>query len=330
MSVALNILLPVVERDEFQRHVEATTGAGLIARSIDTIQVNVGLTCDLACRHCHVESSPKRTEQMDWPTMMLVLQAARRANARTLDITGGAPEMNPRLRQLITVARCRELSVLVRTNLTIMLRDGFEDFPQFYAENGVHLVASLPCYLPTNVDKQRGLHVYEKSIEVIGRLNDVGYGSDPKLPLDLVYNPLGPALPPDQRKLEDDYRRELDRRFGIKFTRLIAITNMPIGRFLRDLRHDGQDERYLQVLRESFNPQTVDRLMCRSQVHVSWDGVLHDCDFNYALRMGTTTPWVWHIRDFDPRALAGREIATGPHCFGCTAGHGSSCGGALA
>lgn len=330
MSVALNILPPVAERDEFQSHVEASTGSALFARAIDTIQVSVGLTCDLACRHCHVESSPKRTEQMDWPTMMLVLHAARRANAKTFDITGGAPELNPHLRHLINVARCRDLNVMVRTNLTIMLRAGFEDLPQFYAENGVHLVASLPCYLPTNVDTQRGLHVYEKSIEVIGRLNDVGYGTDPKLPLDLVHNPLGPVLPPDQRKLEDDYRRELDRRFGIKFTRLIAIANMPIGRFLHDLRRDGQDERYLQLLRESFNPATVDGLMCRFQVHVSWDGSMHDCDFNYALRIGTTLPTVRHIRDFDPRAFADREIATGPHCFGCTAGHGSSCGGALA
>jgi len=330
MSVALNIALPIVERDEFQRQVEATTGAGLFARTIDTIQLSIGLTCDLACRHCHVESSPKRTEQMDWPTMMLVLHAASRARAKTLDITGGAPELNPHFRQLIIVARCRDLNVMVRTNLTIMLRAGFEDFPQFYAEHSVHLVASLPCYLPANVDKQRGLHVYEKSIEVIRRLNNLGYGTDPTLLLDLVYNPLGPALPPDQQKLQDDYRRELGHRFGIKFTRLITITNMPIGRFLRDLQRDGQDERYLQVLRESFNPATVDRLMCRNQVHVSWDGVLHDCDFNYALRIGTTTPRARHIRDFNPRVLADRAVATGPHCFGCTAGHGSSCGGALA
>ena len=329
MSVALNVALPVVERDAFQRQIERTTGTRLTARTIDTLQVNVGLTCDLACRHCHVESSPKRTEQMDWPTMVLVLQAARRANAKTLDITGGAPEMNPHLRRLIAVARSRDLEVIVRTNLTIMLREGYEDFPQFYAENAVHLVASLPCYLPTNVDRQRGRHVYGKSIEVIRRLNQVGYGEDSQLPLDLVYNPLGATLPPDQGKLEEDYRRELERRFGIRFTRLIAITNMPIGRFLHDLRREGQDEQYLQLLRESFNPQSVDRLMCRYQVHVGWDGSLHDCDFNYALRIGTATPGVRHIRDFDVRALVEREIATGPHCFGCTAGQGSSCGGAL-
>ncbi len=330
MSVALNIALPVVERDEFQRCIESATGDPVTARAIDTIQVNIGLMCDLACRHCHVESSPKRTEQMDWPTMMLVLLAARRAEAKALDITGGAPEMSPHLRRFISVARCRDLGVMVRTNLTIMLREGFEDFPRFYAENAVHLVASLPCYLPTNVDRQRGLHVYEKSIEVIRRLNEVGYGTDPGLPLHLVCNPQGLALPPDQYKLEADYRRELDRRFGIRFTRLIAITNMPIGRFLRDLRRDGQDELYLQLLRESFNPVTVEGLMCRYQVHVSWDGTLHDCDFNYALRMGTTTPRARHIRDFDPRLLVHRQIATGPHCFGCTAGQGSSCGGALA
>lgn len=316
-------------RDGFALHVLRAIGRPLTARSIDTVQVNILLTCDLACRHCHVESSPKRAEQMDWPTMRLVLDAARRANARTLDITGGAPELHPRLRDFIAAARDGGFDVIVRTNLTILLEPDYDDFPAFYAANRVHLIASLPCYLESNVDKQRGLRVYEKSVEAIRRLNAVGYGIDPALPLDLVYNPGRPSLPPDQSALEADYRRELDARFGLRFRKLITITNMLIGRFLLDLRRDGKAEAYEALLRDSFNPATVERLMCRSQIHVGWDGKLHDCDFNYALGMGLERG-ARHIRDFDPSEMARRPIATGPHCYGCTAGHGSSCGGALA
>jgi len=329
MSVALR--LPVLDQDagEFDCRITAATGAELTACAIDTIQVNIGLTCDLACRHCHVESSPKRTEQMDWPTMLLVLRAANSAGASTIDITGGAPEMNPHFRDFVTAVRRDELAAIVRTNLTIMLCDEHEDLPFFYAATGAHLIASLPCYLPENVDKQRGGHVYERSVEVIQRLNAVGYGVDESLPLDLVYNPLGPSLPPDQADLERDYRRELDERFGIRFTRLITITNMPIGRYLRDLHHQGVAEDYRRLLVDSFNGQTVEDLMCRRQVHVSWDGTLHDCDFNYALGVTTSATGPRHVRDFDAATLAKRRIATGDHCFGCCAGHGSSCGGSL-
>ena len=321
--------LTQISLGEFDQRVEAVCDRPLRARSIDTIQVNIGLTCDLACRHCHVESSPKRTEQMDWRTMLLVLQAAKRAGVKTLDITGGAPEMNPSFRRFVMIARCRDLDVLVRTNLTIMHHDGYTDLPEFYRDQRVRLVASLPCYLPENVDRQRGLRVYEKSIDVIRRLNSVGYGIEPDLTLTLVSNPAGPSLPPEQTHLGRDYRRELQRRFGISFTRLHTITNMPIGRFLHDLRRDGHDERYLQLLRESFNPATVDGLMCRRQIHVSWDGTLHDCDFNYALVLPTRRGLPRNIRDFDAGELVDRRIVTGEHCFGCTAGSGSSCGGAI-
>ena len=329
MSTATTVSLTLHGRNEFDERVKASCGGPLRAHSIETIQVNIGLTCDLACRHCHVESSPKRTEQMEWRTMLLVLQAAKRAGVKTLDITGGAPEMNPNFRRFVMIARSNDLRVLVRTNLTIMLREGYGDLPEFYRDNGVHLIASLPCYLPENVKRQRGTHVYEDSVEVIKRLNAVGYGQREDLPLDLVYNPFGPALPPDQAKLESAYRKELESRLGLRFTRRIAITNMPIGRFLRDLERTGQRETYLQLLRNSFNPETIDGLMCRSQIHVSWDGALHDCDFNYALDMPTGNGAPRHIRDFDPATLMRRRITTGEHCFGCTAGHGSSCGGAL-
>lgn len=262
--------------------------------------------------------------------MLLVLDAAKRADVKILDITGGAPEMNPHFQQFVTIARSRDLAVLVRTNLTIMNYDEYGDLPTFYREQCVHLVASLPCYLPENVDRQRGVRVYEKSIDVIKRLNSVGYGVEPNLTLTLVYNPIGPSLPPAQARLESDYRHELLRRFGIRFTQLHAITNMPIGRFAHDLRRDGHEDRYLRLLREAFNPDTLGGLMCRDQIHVSWDGMLHDCDFNYALGLLTDEKRSQHIRDFDPAVLAGRRIVTGEHCFGCTAGQGSSCGGVLA
>lgn len=314
----------------FDEQVKAATGDAMHGLTLDTIQVNIGLTCNLACRHCHVLSSPKRTEQMDWPTMRDVLDAARRSEAETLDITGGAPEMNPHFRQLVVAARKQDLHVMVRTNLTMLLEEGYTDLPVFFCEHNVHLVASLPCYLETNVDKQRGRHVYRDSIEAIRRLNEEGYGIEDHLPLDLVYNPLGPSLPPDQGELEKAYRSELDKQFGIRFTRLYAITNMAIGRFLHDLARTGEAEAYQQMLREAFNPGTLEGLMCRHQLHVSYDGTLHDCDFNYALKMPVNRDLPRHIRDFDPATFQHRRIVTGEHCFGCTAGCGSSCGGSLA
>lgn len=328
MSATPAIALTVRGRNDFDERVAAARGESLRAVAIETVQVNIGLTCDLACRHCHVESSPKRTEQMTWETMTRVLDAARRCGAQTIDITGGAPEMNPDFRRFVAAARSAAHEVMVRTNLTIMLRDGYRDLPEFYRDHRVRLVASLPCYLPENVDRQRGMRVYDKSVTAIQRLNAVGYGTDPNLPLTLVFNPGGPSLPPAQDQLEQTYRRELHARFGIAFTNLYTITNMPIGRFLHDLRREGRDAEYLRLLRDSFNPDAIDGLMCRRQIHVSWDGTLHDCDFNFALGLQTTSA-ARHIRDFDPRRAAARRIATGDHCFGCTAGYGSSCGGAL-
>ena len=315
----------------FDARVAGALGAArLTAASIRTVQVNIGLRCNLACHHCHVESGPKRSEVMDWPTMQLVLDAARAARAETLDITGGAPEMHPRFREFAAAAAAMGLRVMVRTNLTILLERGYEDLPEFFRDRQVHLVASLPCYLEPNVDKQRGKGVYGESIEAIRRLNALGYGSHERLALDLVYNPGGPKLPPPQDGLEVDYRRELLSRFGIRFTRLYTITNMAIGRFLHDLRRDGRDGDYLRLLREAFNPATVDGLMCRHQLHVGWDGTLYDCDFNFAIGLPVNPPARGHVTEFTPEAFLARRIATGEHCFGCTAGCGSSCGGALA
>ena len=311
----------------FDDAVSAVRAGPLDGLSIGTVQVNITLKCNLACHHCHVESSPKRDEEMTWETMQQVLAAADAAGAGTIDITGGAPEMHPQFRAFVMAARDRGKDVIIRTNLTILLQDGYTDLPEFFREQGVRLVASLPCYLEKNVDKQRGRGVYHDSIEAIHRLNQIGYGIEPQLTLDLVYNPVGPSLPPSQAALEGDYKRELADRWGIRFTRLICITNMPIGRFLHELQRDGRAEQYMATLKNAFNPATLDGLMCRHQLHVGHDGRLYDCDFNYALGMAVDRRTCGHIADFDPKRFLSRRIATADHCYGCTAGHGSSCGG---
>ncbi|HEV7298025.1 MAG TPA: arsenosugar biosynthesis radical SAM (seleno)protein ArsS [Tepidisphaeraceae bacterium] len=327
----MSLSLPLLQMDNaFDQAVRAQWGAPLDAAGIGTVQVNIGLRCNLACRHCHVESSPKRTEEMSWPTMLAVLAAARSAGATTLDITGGAPEMHPHFRQFVSAARRQDLAVIVRTNLTILLEPAYAELVAFMRDQAVHLIASLPCYLESNVDRQRGHGTYNGSVEAIRRLNAAGFGVEPQLPLDLVYNPLGAKLPPAQQSLEADYRRELRARFDIEFTRLLTITNLPIGRFLHDLAREGKDAPYVELLRNSFNPQTVDGLMCRHQLHVGWDGTLYDCDFNFALNLPVNSTTCRHINDFDPATHLKRLVATGEHCFGCTAGSGSSCGGALA
>ena len=312
----------------FDHRVAETTGGPLLADRIRIIQLNIGLTCNLACEHCHVASSPRRKEQMTWETMEHILRVSREVGAELIDSTGGAPEMNPHFERFVSTARAEGFPVQVRTNLTILLEPGYESTAQFMADHQVRLVASLPCYLEENVDRQRGEGVYQGSVEAIRRLNELGYARNPELPLDLVYNPIGPSLPPDQKGLEDDYRRELRSRYGIEFNNLITITNMPIGRYLSRLKKDGRADSYRELLRNSFNPDTVAPLMCRHQIDIDWDGNIYDCDFNLALRMPVNHGAPANIRDFDP-SLHERRIVTGEHCFGCTAGCGSSCGGAL-
>ena len=316
--------------NEFEARVVEATGQALHGVDIETLQVNLGLCCNNRCRHCHVEASPDRSESMDWPTMVCVIEAARRAECCLVDLTGGAPELNPHFRRLVGALRADGRTVQVRTNLTVLMEPGMESMPEFLRDARVKLVGSMPCYLEENVCAQRGDGVYEKSVAAIRRLNELGYGADPQLALDLVYNPGGAFLPPGQAELEEDYRRELAERFDIAFTHLLTIANMPIGRFRAELAEGGDDEEYMELLRGSFNPATVDALMCRHQVSVRWDGVLHDCDFNLALGYPLADGCPAHVRDFDPAALASRRICTAEHCFGCTAGQGSSCRGALA
>ena len=316
--------------NKFEARIAEFTEDGLTGLGIKTLQVNVGLRCNQACHHCHVEASPQRRETMDWPIMEGVLDAARETQCQQVDLTGGAPEMNPHFRRFVTALRQEGFCVQVRTNLTVLLEAGMEGMPEFFRAHEIHLVASMPCYLEENVRAQRGGGVYEKSVGALRRLNALGYGSEPSLPLNLVYNPGGPFLPPLQSALEADYRQQLGQRFGIVFTRLLTITNMPLGRFRAELSRRNEEQTYLQLLRRSFNPQTVESLMCRTQISVGWDGTLYDCDFNLALGLPVDHGAPSHIQAFRSSELKRRRIVTGEHCFGCTAGFGSSCAGALA
>ena len=298
----------------------------------ETLQVNLGKLCNQACHHCHVDAGPKRTEIMLRSTAQRVAELVDRSSSiKTVDITGGAPELNPNFRLLVEQTHALERSVIVRCNLTVMFESGMEWLGDFYRRNKVALVCSLPCYSAENVEKQRGVKVFSKSIEALRLLNDLGYGREFRL--DLVYNPVGAFLPPSQIQLEARYREELGRNFGIEFSHLLTITNMPIKRFANQLRQWGKLSEYMGLLVNHFNPGTVRGLMCRALVSVSWNGQLYDCDFNQMLEMsvGVAPAGKLSIWDIDDLAkLKGARIATGSHCFGCSAGLGSSCGGALA
>jgi radical SAM/Cys-rich protein len=299
--------------------------------TVSTLQVNVGLRCDLACHHCHVESGPKRTEALDARAAERVLALLEASpEVELLDLTGGAPELNPHFRALVAGARRLGRRVIDRCNLTVLEQPGQEDTAEFLAAQGAEIVASLPCYGPENVEQQRGRGVFAKSLRALRRLNGLGYGlpGSPRV-LHLVYNPVGDSLPPAQAELEARYRSELRGGFGIEFHHLFTITNMPIKRFAHALEREGRLAAYLGLLVNHFNAETVPGLMCRSLVSVDHRGRLYDCDFNQALGLPLAGgPTLFDVGDLG--ALAGREIATGSHCFGCTAGHGSSCGGALA
>jgi len=297
-----------------------------------TLQVNLGKRCDLACHHCHVEAGPKRSETMDARTAGRVLELlARESSLTTLDLTGGAPELCAQFRPLVEGARKLGREVIDRCNLTVLLLPDQSGTAEFLAAHRVRIVASLPCYTRENVDQQRGRGVFAGSLEALGRLNALGYGlPGSPLGLDLVYNPLGASLPPDQSALEIRYRAELRELFGIEFHRLFTITNVPIKRFAHALAREGREAEYLSLLVSHFNPRTVEGLMCRHLVSVAWDGALYDCDFNQMLELplGGRRRSVWDVEALSP--LAGEPVATGPHCHACTAGAGSSCGGALA
>lgn len=307
-------------------------GLGALVRSqVITLQVNVGKRCNMACHHCHVEAGPKRTEIMPYHVAKRIIRLIERSSTiATVDLTGGAPELNPSFRWLVIQARRLNRHVIDRCNLTIFFEPGMEDLDEFLAQQQVHIVASLPCYQAENVEQQRGRGVFDKSITALRRLNSLGYGrTGSPLQLDLVYNPTGAFLPPAQAMLEARYRNELANLFGIEFHRLLTIANMPIKRFLHWLQRTGKYEAYMSLLVNHFNPSTISDLMCRSLVSVGWDGRLYDCDFNQMLEipLGAGVDTIWDIDSLD--SLTGYHIAMGNHCFGCTAGSGSSCSGAL-
>jgi len=312
-------------------------GVGALVRSpVFTLQVNVGRVCNQACSHCHVDAGPARREWMgESVARRLVALMDSAPSLRTLDLTGGAPELNPWFRWLVEAARARDLEVIDRNNLTVFHEAGQEDLAEFLARHRVRVVASLPCYTKDNVDKQRGGGVFAKSIAALRRLNAFGYAREGVgHTLDLVYNPGGAFLPGDQRQLEADYRKRLGEDFGIRFSGLLTITNMPIRRFADQLDREGRYEEYMDLLVGAYNSATLDGLMCRTLVSVSWDGKLFDCDFNQMLDLAlpgegsTDGPTIFDVESL--QELTGRPIRTGDHCYGCTAGCGSSCGGALA
>ena len=294
------------------------------------LQINLGKLCNLACHHCHVDAGPKRTEIMTWSVMEKILVWAKAANISRAALTGGAPEMNPHFREFCAELISMGVQITSRCNITVMFEPGQEDLAQWYADNKIRLVCSLPCYTEDNVDAQRGKGVFDKSIAGLLKLNKLGYGTDPKLSLDLVYNPGGAFLPPPQLSLEQDYRRMLGDNFGIVFSNLLAITNIPINRFAHTLKRDGELVEYQNLLVNNFNANTVGNLMCKSLINLDWEGRVFDCDFNQMLDIplaGGEQRYLWEIAIDD---VEGMPIATNRHCFGCTAGAGSSCGGVLA
>lgn len=314
------------------RFCERMADAGLHplhATGISVLQVNVGKFCNQTCRHCHVDAGPDRTEQMSADTAEACIRVLDVAGIATLDITGGAPELNPSFRHLVRAARALGRHVMDRCNLTILTLGPQQDLAEFLAVHQVEVVASLPYFQPDQADAQRGEGVFEKSIDGLRKLNGLGYGHPGSgLVLNLVHNPVGAFLPAAQDSLEARFRRELDNRHGVVFNRLFTITNMPVSRFLEFLLDSGNYAGYMDRLASAFNPAAAHAVMCRSTLSVAWDGTLHDCDFNQMLDLPVTQGLPRHIRDFDLASLAGRPIVTGNHCYGCTAGKGSSCGGA--
>ncbi len=318
---------------QFAKKIEAA-GVHLRRECIETVQINLGKLCNQSCLHCHVEAGPQRKEIMDRATAELALEFVHASGASIVDLTGGAPELNPSFRSMVTRLAAQGYRVLDRTNLTVFFEPGQEDLPELLASARVEIVASLPCYTEENVDAQRGRGVYAKSIAALQRLNQLGYGGDGSdLILNLVYNPLGAFLPGDQLELEADYKRELAGRFGIRFNNLLTIANVPVGRFAHSLARQRGLEVYLASLAGSFNPATLARLMCRRMVSLSWDGYVFDCDFNQMLgqRLGGARPFRLGETSASEiaRQLRRAEILIGPHCYACTAGAGSSCTGAL-
>lgn len=300
-------------------------------KPLEVLQINLGYMCNQVCAHCHVDAGPDRKEIMTKETMNFCLKAIENSNVHTVDLTGGAPEMNPHFCWFVEELSKRSVKVIVRSNLTILVANKrFKEYPSFFKKHELTVVASLPCYTESNVDKQRGEGVFLDSIQALKKLNELGYGVPASgLVLNLVFNPGGPSLPPDQQQLEADYKSRLLKDFGIQFNQLFTITNLPISRFLEYLLALGKYDEYMTKLVNAFNPSAADGVMCRSTLSVGWNGKLFDCDFNQMLEIGIESENIDTIQDFNDAYLQGRNIAVNQHCYGCTAGAGSSCQGSL-
>ncbi|MDF1823408.1 MAG: arsenosugar biosynthesis radical SAM protein ArsS [Verrucomicrobiales bacterium] len=321
-------------RNDFNLALEES-GKLLRRAKSEILQINVGKLCNLTCVHCHVNAGPKRKEIITGETIDRILEWFDQTDIPILDMTGGTPEMIPDFKRLVKTVRAFDepRRVMDRLNATIINEPGYEWVPEFLAEHEVEIIASMPCYAPDNVNEQRGDGVFDRSIEAFQQLNELGYGRDPKLILNFVYNPNGGFLPPEQAGLEADYKREMKEHFDIDFNALYCIANMPISRFASYLKREGELQPYMDLLRQSYNPETVGSLMCRDTINVSWEGEIYDCDFNQMMKMplgnsatGAKSTKVW---DLDLDAFLNQPIRTGNHCFACTAGSGSSCGGSL-
>tara|TARA_Y100000589_G_scaffold120030_1_gene114413 strand:+ start:1900 stop:2832 length:933 start_codon:yes stop_codon:yes gene_type:complete len=298
--------------------------------TIDTLQINIGYKCNQACQHCHVNSSPFRTEKMSDEIIKLIPQIISKYKIGTLDITGGAPELHPKFKSLILSLKKEKIKIIDRCNLTIFFEKGFEDLPNFLAENNIIVTASLPCYEKENVEKQRGFGVFDKSISAIKILNSLGYGKkNNNLELNLVYNPVGPILPPPQEKLEEDYKKVLFDKFKITFNNLYTITNMPINRYADFLQRTGQLEKYFELLTKNFNHNNLKNLMCKKTISVDWTGQIYDCDFNQQIKLKSRSGPRTLFDLLQSHSSFNYDIAANKHCFACTAGSGSSCGGSL-
>jgi radical SAM/Cys-rich protein len=304
----------------------------LVPTQIEIFQVNVGKMCNQVCKHCHVDAGPDRKEIMTRDTMLQCLDALKKTTAHTVDLTGGAPEMNPDFRWFVEELSALGKKIIVRCNLTIIVANAkYHDLPEFFKKHRIEVVSSLPYFSAAKTDSQRGEGVFEKSIKALKMLNDVGYGmKDSGLTLNLVYNPAGAFLPADQQSLENEFRKKLRDGFEIEFNNLFAITNLPVSRFLEYLLASGNYENYMEKIIAAYNPVAASNVMCRNTVSIGWDGFLYDCDFNQMLELKVATPTSQHVSTWDTHALAAREIVVNQHCFGCTAGAGSSCGGTTA
>ena len=312
-------IYPLIENTDFPQ---------IRRSSLKIIQVNLGYKCNQSCLHCHVNAGPKRKEMMDRETIDNVIDFAVNNNIQTVDLTGGAPEMNKHFKYMVKELTQHDIHIIDRCNLTILNENNMKSLPEFFVKNKIEIIASLPCYIKKNVDSQRGKGVFDESINILRLLNKLGYGNDKDLILNLVYNPQGPVLPPSQKKLENDYKSYLRENFNIEFNSLFTITNMPINRFGSVLVSQNKFDGYMKLLKSSFSEKAKENVMCKELISIDYNGNVFDCDFNQMLKMNLSNKRT-HITEINKRFLKSKIISTGDHCYGCTAGSGSSCGGAI-